>query len=234
MRLWCYVGKYHVSDGCLSDYSVQEFESVLEWKGESGKLFEAMKKVGFVHQNSNGIYVHDWQDHAGHLAVFKERARLAAQERWNNYYANNKNKQCYKHATSNAPTIPNHTLPNQPNQLKEKYKKESFDFQLPDWIPKQTWEAYIEMRKSIRKPLKTQNAFKIAIDKLSKLKELGNDTKEVLEQSIFNSWQGLFEVRKESKFGQARRGQQPLACEEGTAEGKYANIPVEEIDVNNF
>ncbi len=123
LRLWAYAGKFYASDGCLSDYSVQEFESALEWNGEKGELFEAMKKVGFVHQDSRGIYIHDWEDHAGHLKVFKERAQQAARERWGKY-AKSGNKQCYKHTTSNAPTIPNHTLPylTKPNQKKEKKK----------------------------------------------------------------------------------------------------------------
>lgn len=71
------------------------------------------------------------------------------------------------------------------------------EIEFPEWIPKETWNAYLEMRKTIKKPLKTEAGIKLATNKLQKLKERGYDPKEVLEQSIFNSWQGLFEIRKE-------------------------------------
>jgi uncharacterized protein YdaU (DUF1376 family) len=63
--------------------------------------------------------------------------------------------------------------------------------ELPDWIPSESWQGYIEMRRLIRKPM-TENAKKLAVGKLAALKADGNDPTAVLEASIFNSWQGLF------------------------------------------
>jgi len=65
---------------------------------------------------------------------------------------------------------------------------------LPDWIPVETWKAYVEMRKSIKKPLGAFAA-KLAIRKLEDLREQGNSPSLVLEQSIFNCWQGLFAIQ---------------------------------------
>lgn len=67
-------------------------------------------------------------------------------------------------------------------------------FQLPEWIEAQTWNDYEEMRRKIKKPL-TERAREIAVKKLLQLRSQGFSVEEVLEQSIFNSWQGLFEVR---------------------------------------
>jgi hypothetical protein len=64
---------------------------------------------------------------------------------------------------------------------------------LPEWLPEDAWREYLMMRKLIRKPM-TERAKELAIRKLQGLKEEGSDPREVLEQSIFNSWQGLFEV----------------------------------------
>ncbi len=69
-------------------------------------------------------------------------------------------------------------------------------FALPDWIPPQEWRAYLEMRQRIRKPA-TSHAMRLAVRTLEKLKANGDDPKAVLEQSILNSWQGLFQLRAE-------------------------------------
>ena len=60
---------------------------------------------------------------------------------------------------------------------------------------------WVETRKKIGKPLETERALKIAINKLAKFKEQGHDPVEVLENSIFNNWQGLFEPEKEETNG---------------------------------
>jgi len=71
----------------------------------------------------------------------------------------------------------------------------------PDWLPKDAWEGFIEMRKAIKKPLKTDRAITLNINTLDRLRKEGNDPEEVLNQSVANSWLGLFPIRQE------RRGQ---------------------------
>lgn len=63
--------------------------------------------------------------------------------------------------------------------------------ELPDWIPVDTWNDFVEMRTTIRKPL-TSPAMKLAIKDLARLKAEGHDPKSVLEQSILRGWAGLF------------------------------------------
>lgn len=69
---------------------------------------------------------------------------------------------------------------------------------LPDWIDHDSWQAFIAMRKSIKKPI-TPAAVPLAIAKLAKLRASGNDPRAVLEQSTLNSWQGLFEVQGQNQ-----------------------------------
>lgn len=64
---------------------------------------------------------------------------------------------------------------------------------LPDWMPLETWEAYLAMRKKIKKP-PTDYAIKLLIDKLTKFKANGQDVKKVLEKSITSGWQDVFEI----------------------------------------
>lgn len=74
--------------------------------------------------------------------------------------------------------------------------------EIPKEIPEEVFHEYVLMREKIKKPM-TPNAIKLAYGKLAKLKEQGHDPKLVLEQSIFNSWQGLFPLRVENNGKQS-------------------------------
>jgi hypothetical protein len=65
---------------------------------------------------------------------------------------------------------------------------------LPAWLPLEAWNAFLEMRKKKRCPL-TQYAVKLAIKRLAEFREQGDDPKAVLEQSVLNGYQGLFEIK---------------------------------------
>ena len=68
------------------------------------------------------------------------------------------------------------------------------EIQYPLWLNQELWQEYKIMRKKIKKPM-TDYAEKIALDKLDKLRSEGNDTDDVLKESIFNCYQGLFPVK---------------------------------------
>lgn len=74
-------------------------------------------------------------------------------------------------------------------------KNQKPKFEIPDWVPAEQWNAFVEMRKAIGKPLKTQRAIKLAVGKLDRLGQQGHDPSEVLDQSTMNSWLGLFPVK---------------------------------------
>lgn len=65
---------------------------------------------------------------------------------------------------------------------------------LPDWVPADDWLAFIDMRRSIKKPM-TERAKSLAIGKLGQLRSEGHDPATVLQQSILNCWQDLFPLR---------------------------------------
>lgn len=67
---------------------------------------------------------------------------------------------------------------------------------LPDWLPKDAWDAFLEMRKKLHK-VPTERAKELLIEKLLKLRDKnGDDPREVLERSVMNGWQGIFELPK--------------------------------------
>lgn len=125
IRLWCYVGKYHSTNGRLAGYSPQEIESVVNWWGKQGELVEAMLKVGFLSKTGNDYEIKDWLEHEGHLKMFHDRAKIAAKERWKisnaTSIAKREHKQCPSRTIRTKPSVPNLTKP------KSKENKNVFD-----------------------------------------------------------------------------------------------------------
>ena len=70
----------------------------------------------------------------------------------------------------------------------------------PDWLDLKLWREYKKMRKLIKKPM-TEYAENLAIKKLANFMVNGHSYEQILEQSILNSWQGLFEVKNGQSFG---------------------------------
>ena len=66
---------------------------------------------------------------------------------------------------------------------------------LPEWLPAAPWAAFVEMRAKIRKPL-TGTAKTLIFKRLEALRAEGNDPEAVLNQSVMNSWQGVFPLRE--------------------------------------
>mgnify|MGYP001561468072 CR=1 FL=1 len=87
------------------------------------------------------------------------------------------------------------TIPHPPKERsKTTTKPTKSTFELPDWIPAQQWEAWLESRAKARKS-PTAFAKKLAVAKLQDLEEQGHSPAAVLAQSAFNGWSGLFPVK---------------------------------------
>ena len=83
-----------------------------------------------------------------------------------------------------------------------------FEIELPEWLLpySEKWAGYIEMRKLIRKPM-TDRAMRLAFGILDDLRARGFDPGEVLDQSIFMAWQGLYEPKGASNGTSGSRHQ---------------------------
>lgn len=56
-------------------------EDQVDWNGEREAMVNAMMDVGFLHKTSKGYYIHDWQEHEGHLKSYRDKARAAHEAR---------------------------------------------------------------------------------------------------------------------------------------------------------
>ena len=97
---------------------------------------------------------------------------------------------------------------NSVTQSKSKSKRESksetkLDFEVFDLHPDvlAALKLYVEHRKAMKKPVKTQNTLGLIVKQLYKLGHSDKDRTEILEQSITNGWQGLFELKVPSRQG---------------------------------
>jgi hypothetical protein len=83
------------------------------------------------------------------------------------------------------------------NDHKQEYKNirskevKHIEISLPPDIDPEIWNAYLEMRKTQKKPL-TEHAKKLI---LTKLETIGQDKNAVLNQSIEHSWIGVFALK---------------------------------------
>jgi len=68
-------------------------------------------------------------------------------------------------------------------------------FALPEWVPVDNWEAWLEVRKKLKVP-NTPRSLLLAVKSLDKLRSAGNDPAAVLDQSTERGWRGLFELKK--------------------------------------
>ncbi len=80
-------------------------------------------------------------------------------------------------------------------KTKKKKEKKEITYYPNDEKLDVTFKDYINMRKEIKKPM-TKKAIELAMSKLQELSDGDNDTAiQILEQSIMNSWIGLFELK---------------------------------------
>ena len=77
---------------------------------------------------------------------------------------------------------------------------------LPDWLDPELWKQYVDHRKEIKSRL-THRAAELSIGTLDKLRKQGFPPREVIEQTIFNGWVGLFPIKQQAvgKPGQRQR-----------------------------
>ena len=101
--------------------------------------------------------------------------------------------------TTKDNAIPTSSKSVESTQSKVKYSKVN---NIPDFIDKELWNSYIEVRK--KKP--TEKAVVLLVKKLEEYRAAGDDPNEVLKRSIMNGWTGIFPLDKKSKNNVGKKG----------------------------
>lgn len=114
---------------------------------------------------------------------------------------------------------------------KKPKQKTELIYNLPFFVDSQIFKDFINHRKEIKKPM-TQNAVNATIKKLCDFHAKGYDCNEILNNSIANGWQGIFEPQQ-ARQGVANANKsitQRLAEQEARILAKYENQNSEMID----
>jgi hypothetical protein len=67
-------------------------------------------------------------------------------------------------------------------------------FVIPDWIARDAWDGWVQMRKS-KRDTPTDRAMQLAVKQLAGMRDAGQNPNDVLDQSTINGWKGLFEIK---------------------------------------
>lgn len=177
IKFWGWVGANSV-DGVVDGVVDADVDMVMPLPGFAA----ALVAVGWLQFDADGrrLIVPNFARHNGESS--KKRALKASrQARWRDANVD---------AVVDAPV----DAPVAQKVLPEKRREELNTSALPEWIPTGAWQAYLEMRKKLRKP-PTDRASQLVIAELLKLKNQGHSPIAVLEQSIRNSWQDVYPLR---------------------------------------
>jgi len=85
--------------------------------------------------------------------------------------------------------------------------------EIPDWVPVEPWNAFVQMRKDKRAPL-TARAVKLTLKDLEKWMTTGQDPGAILDKSTQHCWTGIFEL-KDDRNGRNRTGQSAVDTRDG-------------------
>jgi hypothetical protein len=79
---------------------------------------------------------------------------------------------------------------------------------LPDWLPMDAWNGWVEMRKKRKRPL-TDRATARAINKLDAIRSKGHDIEDLLDRSTINGWLDIYEPKGMTNAGSSQHAAEP-------------------------
>lgn len=172
----------------INEISIQKNHELWVVQEKSQQYCEALKKRRLAYQKSKAGVVQENLSSARNGISSARNSEKVVQETVND--------EQFLAPTKDTTTKDN-TKDIKPNKVPKK-RSDNEPFVLPDWIPEKSWDAFVEMRKKLKKPM-TDYAKQLAINDLLKLRERGHPPEAVLNQSTLHSWQGLFEIK--GKYG---------------------------------
>lgn len=117
-----------------------------------------------------------------------ESGKKSLPESGNAYYPNQVNTKD-KHTKDNKDNV------NNPPKSPRAVSFDALAVQLPDWLSAEIWSSWVAYRRDLKKPIKSQQTVAQAINLLDRCRQNGYSPDEIINQSIANGWQGLFEPK---------------------------------------
>ena len=117
------------------------------------------------------------------------KAKESAKARWEKSQCERNANASKTHSERNASHKP----------LANSHKKEVQEEVLPDWLPADKWQDFVDHRKAIRKPM-TEKARERMLRHLADLKAKGHDVVTLMDTAIRSGWQDVYEPKASGQF----------------------------------
>lgn len=151
---------------------------------EAADYILTLVDAGLFHNNDGILSPNNWDKRQYKSDSSKERVERHREKKRN--------------VTTPLPVTPPEQIQNRTDTEHNIKKKEGGNFvlRLPDWLPLEDWNDYLEMRDKKGKGKATNRAKQLVIIKLNELRERGHDPGKILQQSIINGWTSVFEIKE--------------------------------------
>jgi len=225
--IWHFTGRF-TPQGNIGKYPDDTIEAWVEWDGKPGELIAALIRAAWLNADpTHRLLVHDWAQHADKATKNAlARAKLAFCVPGVRTPCSNAEPCTHTVLESGPPYgLPEpEPVPVPEANARTSAKGKPSQFVLPEWISKDVWKDFEEMRRKKRAPL-TDRARQNIVTELIRLEATGQNAEAVLNQSITNSWNGVFPVKNENGGG--------IRPNEA-ANGSYKSSPAKQrVDANS-
>jgi hypothetical protein len=208
--IWHFTGRF-TPQGNIGKYTDQAIEAWVEWDGEPGALIAGLIGAGWLDADPvHRLLVHDWAQHA-------DKATKLSLQRCKSSFCtltvhtlsvqstDTETKQSTAYGLPVPVPVPE-PVPEPETKAKTKAAPPKAPlFVLPDWISKEVWAAFEEMRRKIKKPM-TDHARNNIVADLVRIEATGQHAEDVLNQSITNDWRGVFPLTTANGGSNGRGG----------------------------
>lgn len=187
----------------VSNEQLSELTGILPHKCSAAK--SALVKLGILTQTGRVIGINKTVSEWSSLPVkgtekkpylkkvnLPESGKKSLPESGNGYYPNQVN-------TKDTITKDSKDNSNKPPKPPRVVSFDASSVQLPDWLSSITWSSWVEYRRDLKKPIKSQQTVTQAINLLDRCRLNGYTPEEIINRSIANGWQGLFEPDGQAK-----------------------------------
>lgn len=128
-----------------------------------------------------------------HLVEFNKRYK-----EWEKRYQSDNSYQNDSYQPDNETVITEITKPLSAIQPQKKERKKDKEFSIPDWIPAESWDGFVAMRKAIKNPM-TDRAYKLIVKQLDDFRNQGFDIGAILDASTVNNWKSVYPLKDQRR-----------------------------------
>ena len=209
---------YYVKEGPLPTEKRQVYRLAVASTEEQREAIDTVLEEFFELTDSGYTHMR-CEDEIAHAVDKRNKAAQSANTRWSNAKnkggalpaqsernANASNEACERIHEACEGNAPN------PNPNPNPKVNTRAQAPLPDWLPIEAWNGYVEMRKRIRKQM-TPRAQQLVLKSLSDMQAKGLSVAQSLDNSTRNSWVDVYEPKDAPVGGGApKRGSEEYAA----------------------